>query len=94
MNTPTPPLPHAALKVIDCASYIAGPASATVLSDFGAEVIKVEPPEGDPYRTLVPGATYPWDLDARNKRSLALDLKRSQGIDVLHRLLAQAKASW
>jgi crotonobetainyl-CoA:carnitine CoA-transferase CaiB-like acyl-CoA transferase len=90
MNTPTPPLPLAALKVIDCASYIAGPAAATVLSDFGAEVIKVEPPEGDPYRTLVPGATYPWDLDARNKRSLALDLKQPQGMAVLHRLLAQA----
>lgn len=40
------------LKVIDCASYIAGPATATVLSDFGAEVIKIEPPgAGDPYRT-------------------------------------------
>jgi crotonobetainyl-CoA:carnitine CoA-transferase CaiB-like acyl-CoA transferase len=90
MNTPIPPLPLAALKVIDCASYIAGPAAATVLSDFGAEVIKVEPPEGDPYRTLVPGASYPWDLDARNKRSLALDLKQSEGMAVLHRLLVQA----
>jgi crotonobetainyl-CoA:carnitine CoA-transferase CaiB-like acyl-CoA transferase len=89
MSTPSA-LPLAHLKVIDCASYIAGPASATVLSDFGADVIKIEPPEGDPFRTLVPGATYPWDLDSRNKRSLALDLKQTQGMAVLHRLLAQA----
>jgi formyl-CoA transferase len=88
MSTFSASLPLSALKVIDCASYIAGPAAATVLSDFGADVIKVEPPEGDPYRTLVPGASYPWDLDSRNKRSLALDLKRPEGMAVLHRLLA------
>ena len=47
------------LKVIDCASFIAGPAAATVMSDFGAEVVKIEPPGmGDPYRrrgTPAPG---------------------------------------
>ena len=43
------------LKVIDCASFIAAPATATVLSDFGADVIKIEPPHnGDPYRQLRP----------------------------------------
>ena len=48
----------AGLKVIDCASWIAGPAAATILSDFGADVIKIEPPgAGDPWRasTPVPG---------------------------------------
>jgi formyl-CoA transferase len=70
------------LKVLDCASFIAAPAAATVLSDFGADVIKIEPPgTGDPYRNLpnLPGYpasqhNYAWMLEARNKKSLALDL--------------------
>lgn len=81
------------LKVIDCASWIAGPAAATILSDFGAEVIKLEPPgAGDPWRASVPvpGKTtdYWWQLTARNKKSLALDLKHRDGLDVLYRLIA------
>ena len=83
----------AGLKVIDCASWIAGPAAATILSDFGADVIKIEPPgPGDPWRasTPVPGKTtdYYWQLTSRNKRSLALDLKTADGLAVLYRLLA------
>ena len=83
----------AGLRVIDCASWIAGPAAATILSDFGAEVIKIEPPgAGDPWRALapVPGKTvdYWWQLTARNKQSLAIDLKQPEGLAVLHRLLA------
>ncbi|MEO6956155.1 MAG: CoA transferase, partial [Antricoccus sp.] len=70
------------LKVIDCASYIAAPAAAAVLADFGADVIKVEPPgAGDPLRQLptFPGMprsehNYPWIIDNRGKRGLALDL--------------------
>ena len=85
-------------KVIDCASYIAGPAAATVLSDFGADVVKIEPPgDGDPYRALtsMPGQpvsehNYGWLMDARNKRSLALDLKSDAGRDILYRLVAGA----
>ena len=88
----------AGLKVIDCASFIAAPAAATILSDFGAEVIKIEPPgEGDPYRRLssLPGYpqsphNYCWMLDGRNKRSLALDLSKAEGQKVLHNLAAQA----
>ena len=72
------------LKVLDCASFIAAPAAATVLSDFGAEVIKIEPPgSGDPYRLLPKLPGYPvsphnfaWLLEGRNKRSLALDLSK------------------
>jgi formyl-CoA transferase len=80
------------LKVIDCASWIAGPAAATILSDFGAEVIKIEPPgAGDPWRasTPVPGKVtdYWWQLTSRNKRSLAIDLKHREGLRVLHRLI-------
>lgn len=85
------------LKVIDCASFIAAPAAATLFADFGADVIKVEPPEGDPYRELFrPGGlgpdnrNYGWELDSRNKRSLAVDLKRPEGLAILHRLVAHA----
>ena len=73
----------AGLRVLDAASFIAAPAAATILSDFGADVIKIEPPgNGDPYRLLMsqPGlpeadTNYFWTLEARNKRSLAIDLK-------------------
>jgi crotonobetainyl-CoA:carnitine CoA-transferase CaiB-like acyl-CoA transferase len=85
------------LKVIDCASFIAGPAAATVMSDFGAEVIKIEPPGmGDPYRrrgTPAPGRpplNPGFFFDARNKKSLALDLRTDAGRAVLHRLVAAA----
>jgi crotonobetainyl-CoA:carnitine CoA-transferase CaiB-like acyl-CoA transferase len=82
----------AGLRVIDCASWIAGPAAATILSDFGAEVIKIEPPgAGDPWRasTPVPGKVtdYWWQLTSRNKQSLAIDLKHREGLRVLHRLI-------
>lgn len=88
----------AGLKVIDCASFVAAPAAATILADFGADVIKIEPPgSGDPYRALgsFPGlaassSNYFWMLDARSKRSLALDLKAADGRGVLCRLAAQA----
>ena len=83
------------LKVIDCASWIAGPAAATMLSDFGADVIKIEPPgAGDPWRASqpIPGkqVDYYWQLTSRNKRSLAVDLKHPDGQAVLHRLTASA----
>jgi crotonobetainyl-CoA:carnitine CoA-transferase CaiB-like acyl-CoA transferase len=86
------------LKVLDCASYIAGPAVATVMSDFGAEVIKIEPPgSGDPYRRRAAPAQGPvkpgnpgFALDTRNKKSLALDLAAGAGRAVLYRLVAGA----
>jgi crotonobetainyl-CoA:carnitine CoA-transferase CaiB-like acyl-CoA transferase len=83
------------LKVIDCASWIAAPVAATILSDFGAEVIKIEPPGvGDPWRARSANAgsksdAY-WQHTARNKRGLALDLKHAAGRDVLYRLVANA----
>jgi crotonobetainyl-CoA:carnitine CoA-transferase CaiB-like acyl-CoA transferase len=87
----------AGLKVIDCASYIAGPAAATVLSDFGAEVVKIEPPGGDPYRrrAVPPAGPAPalnpgFALDGRNKKSLALDLAAAAGRAVLYRLVRAA----
>jgi formyl-CoA transferase len=85
------------LLVIDCASFIAGPAAATILSDFGARVIKVEPPGlGDGYRNLIrlrapPGTIdYFWTVDSRNKESLAIDLKDLAGRAVLDTLIRKA----
>lgn len=85
------------LRVIDCASFIAAPAAATVLSDFGADVIKVEPPTGDAYRQTAsaPGQpatehNFPWIVDARNKRSIAVDLASDDGKEILQRLVAGA----
>ncbi len=86
------------LKVVDCASFIAAPAAATVLSDFGADVIKIEPPgAGDPYRNLpnLPGYpssehNYAWIMESRNKKSLALDLAKPEGKLVLRKLVAEA----
>ena len=86
------------LKVVDFASYIAGPAATTILSDFGATVIKVEPPDiGDPYRhfyKLAPNPmsehNYAWQLTNRNKRSIAVDLKAPDAKDILARLVQWA----
>jgi crotonobetainyl-CoA:carnitine CoA-transferase CaiB-like acyl-CoA transferase len=86
------------LKVIDAASFIAAPAAATMMADFGADVIKIEPPgEGDTYRTVsfqpgmpVSDKNYCWTVDDRNKRSLALDLKHPEARQILHALIAGA----
>jgi crotonobetainyl-CoA:carnitine CoA-transferase CaiB-like acyl-CoA transferase len=86
------------LKVVDLASFIAGPGAATILSDFGADVIKVEPPGvGDAHRHTykippLPRSddNYAWHLDNRNKRGLAIDLKSPQSREVLERLVKWA----
>lgn len=86
------------IRVIDCGTYIAGPAAAAVMSDFGAEVIKIErPPHGDPYRYLsrvplmpVSELLYCWILDDRNKKSLALNLADDAAREVLLKLVGTA----
>src|SRR6266850_8125449 len=86
------------LKVVDLASFIAGPGAATILSDFGADVIKVEAPgSGDPHRHTykippLPRSddNYAWHLANRNKRGLAVDLKSPQSREVLERLVKWA----
>jgi len=88
-------LPLAGLRVLDISSFIAAPAAAVVLGDWGADVIKIEGPAGDPNRTMMtdspnyPTATvnYPWEMDSRNKRSLVLDLKQPAARAALDRLL-------
>ena len=84
------------LKVIDCATVIAAPAAAMMLADYGADVIKIEQPgEGDMLRMLgdIPTTPYAdsdwfWQLDGRNKRGVALDLKQPAGMEILRKLVA------
>ena len=85
------------LKVVDLASFIAGPSAAVILSDFGADVIKVEPPSGELWRHAhnappqpVAEDAYPWHLTNRNKRGMALDLKSPGAQQVLERLVKWA----
>lgn len=85
------------LTVIDCGSYIAAPLATTILAEWGADVIKVEPPAGDPFRQLIhlPGmplsdVDYASLMENRNKRGIALDLSTPAGRRVVHRLAAQA----
>jgi crotonobetainyl-CoA:carnitine CoA-transferase CaiB-like acyl-CoA transferase len=85
------------LKVVDFASFIAGPSAAVILSDFGADVIKVEPPSGDLWRhghqiPPQPQAKdpYPWHLANRNKRGMSLDLKSPSAAQVVEKLVKWA----
>src|SRR5690242_2751187 len=85
------------LKVVDLASFIAGPSAAVILSDFGADVIKVEPPGGDFWRRAhklppQPQADdpYQWHLANRNKRGMTLDLKSPSAQQVLEKLVKWA----
>ena len=80
------------IRVIDAANFIAGPVSTTIMADFGADVIKVEPPTGDVYRVRGAGYVpspynYPWIVDNRSKRSVAIDLRMADGQALLHRLV-------
>ncbi len=86
------------LRVIDCGTYVAGPAAATIMSDFGAEVIKIERPGGgDLWRLFskLPGTAkseldWCWVLTSRNKKSVALNLARPEGREALIRLVRTA----
>ncbi len=85
------------LKVLDVGTWIAGPVATTMLADFGADVIKVEMPGvGDGYRqfagfpaTPQSDVNYTWLMDARNKRSLTLNLKSQKGREILYQLVAE-----
>ena len=82
------------LKVIELGQLIAGPFAAKTLADFGAEVIKIEPPgSGDPlrqWRLLKDGTSVWWQVQSRNKRSLALDLKQAEAQDIVRKLASEA----
>ena len=80
MSAPAPPRPLEGLKVVDAATLFAGPVIATMMADFGADVIKVEHPRGDNLRTLgwsKDGVSLWWALIGRNKRAVTLNLRHT-----------------
>ena len=82
------------LKVIEMGQLIAGPFASKLLGEFGAEVIKIEPPGvGDPlrkWRKIKDGTSLWWHVQSRNKRSLTLDLKQTEAQDIVRKLVAEA----
>ena len=95
MDTTTPAAgPLAGLKVLELGQLIAGPFAAKTLADFGAEVVKIEPPgAGDPlrkWRLLKDGTSVWWQVQSRNKRSVALDLREPDAQDIVRKLAAEA----
>lgn len=87
--------PMAGVKVLDIATFLAGPFAGTILADFGAEVLKIEHPRlGDPMRAFGTrtecGDTLAWLSEARNKQCVTLDLRHPGGADVFRQLIAQS----
>lgn len=86
--------PMEGVKVVELGLWIAGPSCGGILADWGADVIKVEPLSGDPFRGLewlYPGSVNPpFELDNRGKRSVAVDITTADGITLMHDLLADA----
>ena len=81
------------IKVLDLCSYLAGPYGCTLLADFGADVVKIESPQGDMLRQFpssLGGESRFFLGTNRGKRALALDLKQPEGLAVLHRMVASA----
>jgi crotonobetainyl-CoA:carnitine CoA-transferase CaiB-like acyl-CoA transferase len=98
---PTAMRPGTALegvKVVEAAMYVFGPATGAVLSDWGADVIRVEHPKGDPVRTTaawgypssMQGLSYLWEMGNRGKRNLAVDLGTARGREIVLRLVEEA----
>jgi len=91
------PGPLQGVKVVELALWVAGPSAAAILCDWGAEVIKIEPPQGDPFRGWIAsmmGATLatnpPFELDNRGKRSVALNLDNDEAGAIARRLIEDA----
>jgi crotonobetainyl-CoA:carnitine CoA-transferase CaiB-like acyl-CoA transferase len=80
------------MKVVELGVWVAGPSCAGILADWGAEVVKIEPPEGDPFRGLAAAGVIngAFELDNRGKRSIALDVDTEVGRSIVHELLADA----
>ena len=90
------PLPLDGIRVVDVGTFIAGPYSASIMGEFGAEVLKVEHPvAGDPFRhfgtaTNRPNASLAWLSEARNKKSVTIDLRTPKGVELFTRLCAKS----
>ena len=84
----------AGLKVLELGQLIAGPFASKLFGEFGADVIKIEPPgTGDPlrrWRVMRGDTSLWWHVQSRNKRSVSLDLKSAEGQDIVRRLAAEA----
>lgn len=92
----TAPGPLAGVRVLEVATFIAAPFCGTILSDFGAEVIKIEEPEGgDPLRRFATlseaGDSYTWLSEGRNKKSVTLDLRTPAGADIFRRMVSSSQ---
>ena len=85
--------PLTGLKVLELGQLIAGPFAAKTLADFGADVIKIEPPTtGDPlrqWRLMHGGTSVWWQVQSRNKKSVTLDLRQHEARDIVRRLAAE-----
>lgn len=88
--------PLEGIRVLDIATFIAAPMAASILGEFGAEVIKIEQPrDGDPLRRFgvaseATSDTFCWLSEARNKKSVTLDLRRQEGADILRQLVGHS----
>ncbi len=90
--------PLSGIKVVELAIWLAGPAAGAMLADWGADVLKIEPPEGDPFRALSMGSRElgsgevnpMFHVDNRGKRGIALDLKKAKGLEIAYELVAGA----
>ncbi|MGI4798543.1 MAG: CaiB/BaiF CoA transferase family protein [Janthinobacterium lividum] len=94
-ETETAPQPLSGVRVLDIATFLAGPFCGTIMGDFGADVIKIEHPTmGDPLRGFgtptSAGDTFAWLSEARNKRCMTLDLRTPEGSDIFRKLVADA----
>src|SRR3954467_11084555 len=97
-DPPPPPGPLQGIRVLDVSTVYAGPITAMLLGDFGADVLKIELPVGDPARTHGWSVTGPqgtqhglwWKVIARNKEAMTLDVRTPQGREILLRLVADA----
>ena len=87
--------PLSGLRVLEIGHFVAAPFCTRLLADLGADVIKIEPPAGDPVRQWgkqVNGVAPWWSLHARNKRCITLNLKNKKAIDIVLRLVAECDA--
>src|SRR5437660_8578695 len=90
--------PLSGIKVVELAMWVAGPSCSAVMGDWGADVIKLEAPQGgDPIRGAVTTRAMtevrvvpPFELDNRNKRSVAVDLRRTEGVDFAMKIIERA----
>ncbi|MER3420985.1 MAG: CoA transferase, partial [Chloroflexota bacterium] len=87
--------PLAGIRVVEAGVWVAGPAAAGIMADWGADVIKIEPPTGEPLRGManparIPDVNPPFELDNRGKRSVALNLADPEGYRIARRLIDRA----